>query len=206
MGKKSSLQLTDPGGPGPTGVLRKAVPSDAWNDQPRLSRDERCRMTKTDLFWILAYPLYQLLGTLRHEGSHALAALLEGVRVTEFVFWPTQGYWGYVRWDGPASAAMIGAPYVGDFLTFVVFFSVCMLRRFNRRWIWLNCVIIGIISPLVNSLYNYRGGLRGPNDVGKLLDLLPENIVHGYFWLTISLYIVGLIVVFSMSRTIRAQK
>ncbi len=80
-----------------------------------------------------------------------------------------------------------------------------MLVLFKRRWIWLNAVAIGVISPLVNSYYNYTGGLRGPNDVGRLLELLPEEIVHGYFWLTISVYVVGLVVVFSLSRTVRYQ-
>lgn len=158
------------------------------------------------MLWILAYPLYQLLGTLRHEASHALAALHEGARITKFVFWPTPGHWGYVRWEGHVSAAATAAPYLCDFLTFGVFFSACMLVLFKKRWVWLNLIAIGIISPLVNSYYNYTGGLRGPNDVGELLNMLPEGIVHGYFWLTISLYLVGLVVVFSLSRTARVQR
>jgi hypothetical protein len=158
------------------------------------------------LLWVLAYPVYQLIGTFRHEASHALAAILEGYRVTEFVFWPSQGSWGYVNWDGPRSVANIGAPYVSDFLTFGLFFVVCMLVRFDRRWIWLNLIAIGIISPMVNSYYNYSGGLRGPNDVGKLFTMLPEGIVHGYFWLTIGAYATGLVIVFSLSRTAITQR
>ena len=139
-------------------------------------------MKITDLLWILAYPIYQLLGTFRHEASHALVAMAEGAKITEFVFWPTEGYWGYVRWEGSVTSATTGAPYLCDLLTFVVFFAVCMLVRFDRRWIWLNLIAVGVISPLVNSIPNYRLGLSGPNDVGKLLESLPENIVHGYFW------------------------
>lgn len=165
----------------------------------------RWRIKLTDLIWILAYPVYQLLGTFRHEASHALAAILEGHRITEFVFWPTQGYWGYVDWDGPVTAVSLAAPYLCDFLTFSVIFAVCMLVRFNRRWIWLNLIAIGIISPLVNSIHNYRNGLTDPNDVGRLIKMLPEDMVHGYFWLTISVYLVGLVIVFSLSRTARAQ-
>jgi hypothetical protein len=101
--------------------------------------------------------------------------------------------------------ANIGAPYLCDFLTFTLFFVVCMLVFFKRRWIWLNLIALGIISPLVNSYYNYTGGLRGPNDVGKLLKMLPDGIVHGYFWWTISAYAVGLVVVFSLSRTAVTQ-
>jgi hypothetical protein len=131
--------------------------------------------------------------------------MLEGAKITEFVFWPTQGYWGYVAWDGPVTAASLGAPYLCDFLTFVLFFSVCMLVLFKRRWIWLNGIAIGILSPLINSVHNYRGRFGGKNDVGKLLEMLPENIVHGYFWVTISVYLVGLVIVFSLSRTERTR-
>ena len=158
-----------------------------------------------DLLWILAYPVYQLIGTLRHEASHALVALLEGARVTEFVFWPTEGYWGYVIWEGPVTSANLGAPYVCDLLTFGLFFVLCMLARFKRRWIWLNAVVVGMISPLVNSVYNYRGGLDGPNDVGKLLESITPIFVHAYFWFTLSIYLVGLVFVFNRSRTVRTQ-
>jgi hypothetical protein len=40
-------------------------------------------LQKRDMLWILAYPIYQIIGTIRHEGSHALVALLEGARVTD---------------------------------------------------------------------------------------------------------------------------
>ncbi len=33
------------------------------------------RFQKSDLFALLAYPLYQVIGTVRHEASHALVAL-----------------------------------------------------------------------------------------------------------------------------------
>ena len=49
-----------------------------------------------DLLWIAAAPLYLLIGTARHEGSHALVALMEGAKVAKFVFWPTERGWGYV--------------------------------------------------------------------------------------------------------------
>ena len=162
-------------------------------------------MKITDLLWILAYPVYQIIGTLRHEASHALAALLEGARITEFVFWPTRGYWGYVIWEGPVTSATIGAPYVCDLMTFGLFFVLCMAARFERRWVWLNAVVLGMISPLINSVYNYWGGLRGPNDVGKLLESLSPGFVHAYFWFTIGFYLVGLVLVFKWSRTARAQ-
>ena len=61
-------------------------------------------MKKSDWLWLLAYPLYQILGTIRHEAGHALAAWLQGAEITEFVFLPGMRgeifYWGYVRWTG----------------------------------------------------------------------------------------------------------
>lgn len=151
----------------------------------------------------MAYPIYQLLGTFRHEASHALAALAQGSRITRFVFWPTHGYWGYVSWEGPTTAATLAAPYVCDLLTFAVSFLVCMSFRFKRRWLWLNVVIVGMVSPLANSLYNYLGDLRGPNDVGRLFEMLPPALVHTYFWLTMGAYLAGLILVFTTSPTAR---
>ena len=162
-------------------------------------------MKITDLLWILAYPIYQLIGTFRHEASHAFVAILEGAKVTEFVFWPTEGYWGYVNWEGSVTSATMGAPYVCDILTFGLFFVLCMAARFERRWVWLNAIAIGMISPLVNSAHNYRIGLRGPNDVGRLLESISPIFVHTYFWITIGLYLVGLVVVFKWSPTARAQ-
>lgn len=159
-----------------------------------------------DLLWIFAYPAYQLIGTLRHEASHALAAMLEGAKITKFVFWPTEGYWGYVRWEGPVTSFAIGAPYICDLLTFGLFFVLCMVGRFKRRWVWLNAVVLGMISPLINSFHNYRVGLRGPNDVGKLLERIPPLSVHIYFWFTMGLYVVGLVLVFIWSRTARNER
>lgn len=157
-----------------------------------------------DLLWILAYPVYQILGTLRHEASHAIAAILEGAKVTEFVFWPTEGYWGYVVWEGQITALTNGAPYLCDLLTFGLAFWVCMMVDFKRRWVWLNIAILGILSPLINSFHNYRIGLRKPNDVGILLDKLSPTLVHSYFWVTMALYLIGLILVFRWSRTAKA--
>jgi hypothetical protein len=162
-------------------------------------------LKRRDLWWLLAYPIYQIIGTFRHEGGHALAALLAGGEVKKFVFWPSmfkgKFYWGYVICTGAKGWLFLGAPYLMDLLTFGAFFLVCLVVIFKRRWIWLNMVIIGMLSPLVNSFYNYRGGFQSMNDVGKLLRDLPDGIVHWYFILTLSAYLVGIAVVFLFSRT-----
>ncbi len=167
-------------------------------------------LQKKDFLWILAYPIYQIIGTIRHEGSHALVALLEGARVTEFVFWPSITkygfYWGYVRITGSTDWVFLAAPYLVDLLTFAIFFCICMRLLIRRKWIWLNIVIIGLISPFANSLYNYWGSAGSSNDVGKLLEILPSNVVHGYFWLTLPVYVIGIFLVFRFSKTARFMK
>ena len=96
------------------------------------------------MLWILAYPLYQLIGTFRHEASHAVVAVMQGARITEFVIWPAQGYWGHVNWEGTTTIAATAAPYICDLLTFLVFFPGCMLARpGKRRWIVLLYNICG---------------------------------------------------------------
>lgn len=164
-------------------------------------------MRRTDLLWILAYPIYQLIGTLRHEGSHALVALAYGGKIEKFVFWPSEGRWGYVVYRGdPPQILMNAAPYLVDALTFLVFFTICMLVIFKWRWLWINLVAVGIVSPLVNSAYNYVGGLDGNNDVGSMLATTPTPLVHAYFWMTLTAYIIGLMLVFTNSRMARATK
>ncbi|MGB2897158.1 MAG: hypothetical protein WBB65_13455 [Anaerolineales bacterium] len=167
-------------------------------------------LQKRDLFWIIAYPIYQIIGTIRHEGSHAFVALQQGASVTEFVFWPSITkygfYWGYVRIAGSTDWVFYAAPYLADLITFTIFFCICMWVLVRRKWIWLNIVIIGLISPLANSLYNYWGSAGSNNDVGKLLEILPGKVVHGYFLLALPVYILGIFFVFRFSRTARDMK
>jgi hypothetical protein len=152
---------------------------------------------RKDLLWILAYPVYQIIGTLRHEGSHALAAMAEGARITQFVFWPNfdlGGFqWGYTGWNGSTTWFATAAPYFCDLITFFVALLVVLEVRPRRRWLWVNILIIGVVSPLVNSAYNYSGGLRGSfNDVGELLWVLNPIAVHLYFAVTLVFYAWGL--------------
>jgi hypothetical protein len=156
------------------------------------------RFRKRDLLWLLAYPVYQTIGTARHEGSHALAAALEGAHVTKFVFWPSvvpgNGFfWGYVDWDGATDWLTLAAPYVADLITFILFYWLCTRVRFARHWLWVNTVVIGLISPLVNTAYNYTGAGDSTRDVGQLLTLLPSAAVHAYLLTTLTLYAAGLV-------------
>lgn len=158
-------------------------------------------LKKSDLLWLLAYPLYQIIGTMRHEASHGLVAWLGGATITKFVFWPTvdqqRGFrWGYVQWSGPTNGLTLAVPYFADLLTFGLFFWLCMCISFPHRWLWLNAVIIGLVSPLANTAYNYLGSAQGANDIGRLLLILPPLAVHAYLALTMVLYGIGLWMVF----------
>ncbi len=146
-----------------------------------------------DLYWLLLYPLYQILSTIRHEGGHALAATLEGAQVDRFVFWPTMEnghfYWGFAQWQGQATWFSLGAPYLIDLLTVSLIFVLLWRAAGLPRWLWLNLGIVGLLSPLVNSAYNYIGSWASSgNDVARLLGLLPPLWVHLYFWLSFSAY------------------
>jgi multidrug efflux pump subunit AcrA (membrane-fusion protein) len=88
-----------------------------------------------------------------------------------------------------------------DLLTYLIFFAICFSVKSLRRWLWLNLVIIGMVSPLVNSVYNYQAGFWRPaSDVAVLLAALPDLVVHLYFAATIVAYIAGLYGVFRYSR------
>jgi hypothetical protein len=155
-------------------------------------------MRKKDFLWLLAYPVYQIIGTFRHEASHALAAMAEGADIKKFVFWPNfdlgRFQWGYASWKGSTTWFTIAAPYFCDLLIFFVALLVILEARPRRRWLWLNILIIGMLSSLVNSAYNYSCGLAGhsSSDVGKLLCDLNPVAVHLYFALTLLFYAWGL--------------
>lgn len=157
----------------------------------------RQRLRRKDLLWVLAYPVYQVLGSFRHEASHAICALMQGGEIREFVPWPAWTpngfYWGYVRWSGDVGWLATAAPYLCDLITFAVFFFVCTRVSFRRHWVWVNLVAIGLISPLVNSAYNYISGVRGAGDVALLLNALPDPAVHACFVTSALLYLVGLV-------------
>lgn len=170
-------------------------------------RNPLAAFRKLDLFWILACPLYLVLGIIRHEGSHVLAAVGEGATITEFNFIPSVRpdavfVWGYVLVDGDVSWLTGAAPYFCDLLTFLAVFPLCQFVVFKRRWIWLNLVILGILSPFVNSLNNYITGYTRGGDVGYLRQVMGSIAVDAYFSVTIGAYLIGLFVVLCYSKTV----
>lgn len=144
-----------------------------------------------DLVWLLAYPAYQIIGTIRHEGSHALAVWAEGGRVLKFVFWPTwekQFFWGYVRWSGRIDWLVSAAPYIADLLTFIVFYFICTRVRVKQHWLWVNLYIIGLVSPMINSGYRYFSSFFRAGDLTGVFEAVPPVFVHAYFIFTIGFY------------------
>jgi len=154
------------------------------------------RIGPRDWPWLFAYPAYQIIGTIRHEASHALAVLLEGGRVTKFVFWPTwdgRFYWGYVSWSGRADWLVSAAPYLADLLTFAVFYLVCTRVTIKRHWLWVNFYAIGLVSPLVNSAYRYVSSFFRTGDLNGVMQAVPPALVHLYFVLTLTFYVAALV-------------
>lgn len=153
-------------------------------------------MRKKDFLWAFAYPIYQIIGTFGHEGSHALAAMAEGADVTDFVFWPNfdlgRFMWGYASWHGSTTWFTLAAPYFCGLLTFFVALLITLEVKPKPRWLWLNILIIGMLSPFINSVHNYRVGLGGRWDVGELLSSLDPIAVHLYFILTLVFYAWGI--------------
>ncbi len=114
------------------------------------------KLKKSDWVWLLAYPLYQVVGTMRHEVSHGLVAWLEGATITRFVFWPTvdpqRGFrWGYIQFSGPTSVLTLAAPYLADLLTFGLVFWLCMRVRFGRRWLTPPTIILAVCGEPTTS-------------------------------------------------------
>ena len=163
---------------------------------------------KRDWFWVLLLPVYLILSTYRHEAAHAIAATLQGAEVVKFVFWPSiyktgEFYFGYVSWRGGTTNWLVdAAPYLLDILTYSIFFPIVYWIKFRWHGLWLNLVIIGLVSPIINSLYNYiKGG-----DVRDLLAALPNFWVHASFLLGLGLAGLGLVLSFTHSAQAKMER
>ncbi len=160
-------------------------------------------MRKRDLLWILALPVYYWINFFRHEMSHAVSAFLEGaqgvaVSLLPDVFGKSGLPWGEALLPGQATWITSFMPYLGDLLTYLIFFYICMAVSFQRRWIWINLVVIGLVTPLLNSGVNY---ILVSADIRNLMQVFSPLSVDLYFVATIAFYITGLVLVFAFSRT-----
>jgi hypothetical protein len=155
-------------------------------------------MKKSDLWWLLGWPVYQVIGTARHEVSHAVVAAWQGARITEIVVLPSfqqEGLlWGYVNSTGGHTDALVtAAPYFCDLAVFLVFLPLCTLAVRAPRWLWINAFIIGLLSPLGDTAANYSKLFR--RDVGDVNALVAEFspvAMHAVFLAVMLFYLVGI--------------
>jgi hypothetical protein len=151
--------------------------------------------------WII---LAILISTVRHEGSHALAAWSQGVPLYEVRLFPGMHpelgfYFGYVSRGDGGTWLIDAAPFFAAVAWFILAFLV--LRRVRRKSpAWLPLFVVGAISPLVDLIYNYQGGLwRQGTDVSDLFQALPDPLVHGFFVAATTICLIGLSVLRSSS-------
>lgn len=164
-------------------------------------------LRKRDLIWLLAFPIYLIISTFRHELSHAVVAHAQGAEILKFTVWPSfykngDFYFGYVVWRGETTWLVDAAPYFFDLITYAGFFPLVYLITFKRHWLWLNLVIIGLISPTINTIFNYLAG----GDVADLLERFPPLTVHGFLLLGFGLALLGLVLLFNCSKQAKNER
>lgn len=157
---------------------------------------------------LLVWPFYQIIGTARHELSHALAAKLHGATITRIHIFPSwrkgsRPVWGYTAWRGGRTTwSVSAAPYVCDLITALVFFPVCRWLVRRDWWLWFHCWAFGLWAPLLNSAYAYFFGIPSTsgNDVAQVMRRVPREAVHLWFVVTLAFY------AFAVWSTARARK
>ena len=117
---------------------------------------------------LLLYPVYQIVGTLRHEGAHAIAAIISGFEIVQFRFWPSKVdgvfYWGFVRWRARmpyefgypprASRHVFLAPYYVDLVFIVAGAVVLAAVEISEPHVYMVALVSLIISPIMDCIYN----------------------------------------------------
>jgi hypothetical protein len=137
-------------------------------------------------------PPYFVLGTMRHEASHALVGLAMGASIAEYRILPSEVGWGYVRLDPPIGHWLVyAAPYFGDALAFGVGCLLCTRLPGRFRGVFINILGLMVLSPMMNSANAYNVGLRGRGDVAYLLQVCPPVAIHGFFVVALVVYLVG---------------
>jgi hypothetical protein len=155
-------------------------------------------LKKSDLWWLLGWPVYQLLGTARHELSHAAVTVCQGARIEQIAivpsFQPDGFLWGYVSWTGGQVTWLVAAaPYLVDLALYLAVLLVCLTAVRLRRWLWLNLFILGLLSPFVDTAANYSKLLRRPSgDVNELASQFSPVLIHSLFLAVMIFYLLGM--------------
>jgi hypothetical protein len=108
-----------------------------------------------------------VLFTLFHEAAHAAAVLLQGGRVVEFIWLPTGGLWGHIRFhfadDNYSPATIAAAPYV-MWLAASIFAAVLSLSRYKFSFVLASFVFVWLyVAPaadIANTAFPYVMGSR----------------------------------------------
>lgn len=132
------------------------------------------------LIHLLAYPIYQIISTIRHEGAHALVARSFGASIIEFRFLPHRRegkfFWGYARWsvglDRDQTRLVLLAPYMVDVLLICGGAVLLNLRQFESfHWLVFTVVML-LLSPAIDMLYNLaKWTIRGTGDFAMAREL-----------------------------------
>lgn len=135
---------------------------------------------KIVLLHLALYPLYQLLGTLRHELAHAVAAILSGFRVEELRVLPCrikgEFYFGYTRWNYRLPARLEDLPkpnrhmylapyYVNLALLLVGLWTIPAVEWKNPHRFAVAFMLL-VVSPFADTLYSaVKFALFGEGDL-----------------------------------------
>jgi hypothetical protein len=86
--------------------------------------------------------------------------LAQGGRISGFSVLPSDRGWGFVQFQGgQIDWLTFAAPYLGDALVFAVGYVWAFRIPPDRRWLFVNVLVIMMLSPLINTTYNSVGGL-----------------------------------------------
>lgn len=113
------------------------------------------------LHLLIGYPLYQILGTIRHELSHALAGIIQGIGVREIHVLPShidgKWYWGFVRYgvsDLPRWWVYL-MPYFVNILHIIAgLWLVPYVAKFGIIHAWYAAIVLTLFSPVLDVVYN----------------------------------------------------
>jgi hypothetical protein len=130
--------------------------------------------------------------------SHAVVAALQGARITKIEIFPSfqpDGFlWGYVAWTGGHTNALaISAPYLCDIAVFLLFLPLCMFVTRMPRWLWINCFILGLLSPFIDTAANYSKLFRrSSGDVNELVSQYSPFAMHSLFLTVMIFFLAGI--------------
>lgn len=132
------------------------------------------------LWHLIAYPLYQIAGTFRHEGAHAAEVTWHGGVIVQFKilphFYRGAFYWGRVRWVYPisvdAATRVLKAPYYVN--AACIAWGLVLARGVQLGIVEMNHLarfglIMLLVSPAIDTLYNlWKWLAKGTGDFARI--------------------------------------